>query len=339
MSVRIATRELVERNLRFGAFYGGYLANHLPMALAALDAMGADDPRLRDYAQAYASRLEPLVPARLAIAEGAERDHLGCDAAFPAWVDYFSARIAARGAEPVLREWMDRLLAGAGSGAFHGLIRLAYATEIGSDRESAHALAYWAAAFQDLGPVPPFSGAGSPASALAAIARDPQFVPRRFPGRNIVERTAAAAADPACADLFARAGGEALAPGPLAQAMIRCYAASGNFTILHGVTGCHALRLVLPFAREPNAALAHFWHALAAAWLGAGSPAAEGWALEGSDCLGWDEIRAAAIACDDEHDVKFAYSCWREWQGSGDSLYRRAASARVRHALRAERMC
>jgi hypothetical protein len=32
---------------------------------------------------------------------------------------------------------------------------------------------------------------------------------------------------------------------------------------------------------------------------------------------------------EDEHDIKLAYSCWREWQHRGDDLYRRAASARV----------
>jgi hypothetical protein len=34
----------------------------------------------------------------------------------------------------------------------------------------------------------------------------------------------------------------------------------------------------------------------------------------------------------DEHGIKLAYSCWREWQRSGDDLYRRAASVRVAHA-------
>jgi len=32
--------------------------------------------------------------------------------------------------------------------------------------------------------------------------------------------------------------------------------------------------------------------------------------------------------------VKLVYSCWREWQRTADETYRRAASARVCHALR-----
>ncbi len=339
MSVRPTTRALVEEHLRFSAFYGGALANHLPMALAALEAMGASDQRLRDFAAGYARKLEPLAPARFAIAPGGEKEHLGSHAAFPAWVDYFAGRIAEQGSDAVLRHWLDILVAGAESGAFHGLIRVAYALEIGSEREMAHALAYWAAAFESLGAAPVLSGAESPAAVLAEMSRDPRLAGTRFPGRNIVERTAAAATDPAFAAMVARIDGAALTLDQLGQAMIRCHAASGDFTILHGVTGCHALRLLLPFMQDERAALAHFWQALAAAWLGAGSPPVAGFALEGSDGLGFDEILPAAVACDDEHDVKLAFSCWREWQRTNDSLYRRVASARVCHALRAERAC
>lgn len=339
MSVRPATRALVEAHLRFSAFYGGTLANHLPMALAALEAMGADDARLGEFANAYSGKLEPLVSVHASIVPGSEQEHLGSSAAFPAWVDYFTGAIAARGNEAVLREWADRLMEGAGSGAFHGLIRVGYAIEIASDREMAHALAYWAAAFARLAVLPALTGAELPAAVFAAMSRDPRLAGRRFPGRNIVERTVAAASDPACPAMVARVGGPALTLGQLAEAMIRCYAASGNFTILHGVTGCHALHLLLPFVRDPKAALAYHWQALAAAWLGAGSPPVEGWALEGSDNLDWDAILAAATRCDDEHDVKFAYSCWCEWQRTHESLYRRAASSRVCHAMRAERVC
>ena len=51
--------------------------------------------------------------------------------------------------------------------------------------------------------------------------------------------------------------------------------------------------------------------------------------VEGSDALDWPEIHARAVRREDEHDIKLAYSCWREWQHRGDDLYRRAASARV----------
>ncbi|HEY2629250.1 MAG TPA: hypothetical protein VGI57_08980, partial [Usitatibacter sp.] len=66
----------------------------------------------------------------------------------------------------------------------------------------------------------------------------------------------------------------------------------------------------------------------------AGSPRATGWGLRGGEALTWDGIQARAILCEDEHDIKFAYTCLREWQHRGDDLYRRAASARVCSATR-----
>ena len=125
----------------------------------------------------------------------------------------------------------------------------------------------------------------------------------------------------------------------MAAALIRAYAASGDFTLLHGVTGTHALRLLAPYAADPRRAIAHLWQAVVAAYLGAGSPAVDGWGVEGSDALAWDEIRERAAGCDDEHDVKLAYSCWREGAHYRDDLYRRVASSRVCHALRESMAC
>jgi hypothetical protein len=50
-------------------------------------------------------------------------------------------------------------------------------------------------------------------------------------------------------------------------------------------------------------------------------------------------LDAYAVCCDDEHDVKLAYRCWREWQARGDDLYRRCASARVCEALAEMELC
>ena len=125
----------------------------------------------------------------------------------------------------------------------------------------------------------------------------------------------------------------------IAAALIGAYGASGNFTILHGVTGCHAFRLLAPHLRDERAALAHFWSAIVAAYLGSGSPPVHGWRLEGDDHLAWDEIRLRALACEDEHDVKLAYSCWREGAHYGNDLHRRVASAVVCAAQREAMPC
>ncbi|QJR10234.1 hypothetical protein DSM104443_01288 [Usitatibacter rugosus] len=319
MSLKPSTVARIEAAHRFGAFYRGYLANHLPMALASLDRMGADEATLERFeAQHVETHLEPI----------------GNDPRFAQAVEAFAQRIALEGRDAVLRSTIGHLVTGTGSGAFHGAIRTAFALESGSDREMAHALAYWTLAFEPLPAPPALTGSETPHEVLIAISRDPRFAKHRFPGKNIAERLQSASRDPAFAGLVARVDPAKLSVASIAAAMIRVYAASTDFTMLHGVTGTHAFRLLAPFSSAPALATAQLWQAVVAAYLGAGSPAAEGEALKGSDALAWKDIHARAIRCTDEHDIKLAYSCWEECGHSGDDLYRRVASSVVCHALR-----
>jgi hypothetical protein len=333
MSVRAATRLMVEASHQYDAVYRGYLANHLPMAVVALEGLGATDVEIVRFARAHATHLEPLRAPQSAVPRGEEGHALGQAEAFPAWLARFESEIAARGAARVLNDWTDRLLPGVSGGAFHGVIRVAYALETGSEAELAHALAYWASAWQSLGMPAGFAGTLSPAEALARMAFDPALAGKRPAGSNIAERTAAAADDPALRAHVAGVEGGRLDLDALANAALRAFAGSGDFTALHMVTGMHAARRLLPYSGDVAAAVAHLWLALAAAFAGAGSPRFAGWAASGARDEDWEALRARAIRCEDEHDVKIAYTCWREWQRTGDDLYRQAASARLRHAL------
>jgi hypothetical protein len=333
VSVRPTTLARIEAAHRFSAFYRGDLANHLPMALVTLDAMGADEATLERFQSRYeASHLEELAPPAFEIALGEESPHFGHAEAFPAWVVYFGKRIRAEGVTAVLASVLDPLMASVESGAFHGAIRCAYALESGSAREMAHALAYWSATLEPPVEAPVMSGPDSAFAVLAALSADPAIAGKRAPGRNIVMRTRAIISRPDFRGYVQRADPAQISIAALAAALIRAYAATGNFTLLHGVTACHAARLITRFARDRDAAVRALWAALAAAYMGEGSPAIDGWHLEGSDTLDWPDIHARAVRCDDEHDVKLAYTCWREWQETGDDIYRRVASAQVCHA-------
>ena len=329
MTVSEAARTRITAGHRWGAIYRGYLANHHPMAVVALDAMGAQAADLERFEARYVSQLEPVPAPVVVIQPGDEAAHLGSPRAYPEWAEYFSAAIARDGAVAVLERWIDRLLPALAAGAFHGAIRTGFALESGADGEMARALAYWAAAYEPLPAAPPLQGVHSPFEVLGALARDPDLGGRRPPGRNIIERTVAATRLPAYADAVASVDPRQLDLDSIARALLRAYTASGDFTLLHCVTGTHAFRLLAPNSGDPDAALADLWAAVIAAYIGAGAPPVEGWGLEGSDDLDWPAIHARAVLREDEHDIKLAYSCWREWQHRGDDLYRRVASARV----------
>jgi hypothetical protein len=327
--IRPVTRGRIEAAHRYSAFYGDYFANHYPMAIVSLDAMGGDDAALDRFDARYLPMLRPIEAAVVAIAPGDEAAHLGSQRAFPEWVAYFDVAMAADGIEAVLARWVERLLPACGSALFHGAIRTAYALECGSSRELAHALAYWAAVYEPLPQLAAPSGRLSCEQVLAAIAGDGAFAGKRPPGRSIIQRARAAARMPNLTMHAASTDAQRLDLDSIARAMLGAYAASGDFTLLHCVTGTHAFRLLMPYAGDVRAAVRDLWASLLATYVGSGAPFPGGWGLAGSDSLDWPAIHARALDREDEHDIKLAYTCWREWQHRGDDLYRRAASARL----------
>ena len=329
MSAGEAARRRIEDAHRFSAIYGNGLASHHPMAIAALDAMGAADPDMDRFEARYLPQLEPMASAVVSIQDGDEAAHLGSPRAFPEWVIYFDAAIAREGSETLLRTWVDRLVPAVASGAFHGAIRTAFAVESGAEGELAHGLAYWASAYKTLPLSVEPSGERSPDEVLAAIAADPACAGKRLPGSGIIARAAAAARLPEYERYLRSLDPEQLGLDTIARAVLRAYAASGDFALLHCVTGVHAFRVLGPYCSDSGAALQDLWAAVLATYIGTGAPSVGGWGLKGDDTLDWPAIHARAVRREDEHDIKLAYSCWREWQHRGDDLYRRAASARV----------
>lgn len=306
--IRPATRAQVEAGHRYSAFYRGHYANHLPMALVALDRMGADDAIIERFAHRYArAHLEPL-------------DHGGV---FARTVRDFHEDIARRGRDIALREAIGRLGAGAGSGAFHGAIRTAYALETDSDMEIAHALAYWSLVFEPIELTPTEGGGTSPQEALDTVRV--AVGGKRPATHSIAGAMSIAAADPRFAS-WCGAFTAASDVEPIAPLLIDAYARTRDFALLHGVTGCHALRLLLHHAPDKAALVRGFWVAVVAAYAGAGAPGGDA-ATTPPASADWPAILDEAVHCDDEHDVKLAYSCWREWSHRGGELYRDVAFA------------
>lgn len=106
-------QHLLDAGLAHASEYRGGLSNHLPMALTALQRLGAGDARLRAFAADSATRLVRL------------------DAAAPEFAAAHTLRreIAARDAGAVLAARLPGLMPGVGAAAFHGLIRSAYAVD------------------------------------------------------------------------------------------------------------------------------------------------------------------------------------------------------------------
>jgi hypothetical protein len=120
----------------------------------------------------------------------------------------------------------------------------------------------------------------------------------------------------------------------VAEASLALYAATMDFCALHALTGSHWLRILWPVLPDPDMMLRYFWQAIAALYPKIGFPdlpstgQLEEW--RHTPTPDWPDIRVAAVACDDEHDISLAFSAFEEWKFSGDPLYRFVAARRVR---------
>lgn len=313
-TVSPACASLLERGRAFAPQYGNRLTNHLPMALVALDRLGADAGQLERFYEHYSMRLLPLGdPA--ASHSRARGKHTN----FVAVAGYFGRLVERNGRDAVLRECLPVLLPGVAAAAFHALIRLAYALDAGDDGEIAYALAYWATEYAQL--ALPAGRADEDLEAittrLAEAVKDHVFIRHGV----IVDRMRQIAAHPALA-------GAATQPAQLgmdsvAQFAISRFARHDDFTLLHAVTACHAMRLVLPHAADQELALRHLWQAILMASLTVPRHAGPEAAPRAATV---DEIKAACRDSTNDHQIKLCYSALCEYEHYGDLRYLQVAA-------------
>lgn len=295
--------DLIADGRRFGFTYGGGLFSHLPMALLALDRLGGDDARLRAFAAVYSKDLRPKSAPE---AEATSK---------------FEREVDERGAAGAIAEAMPRLADGVGAQAFHGLIRLAYAVDSGDDVDVPDALAAWTLGYSALPAVADVEPFATFADAFEAITNDDRL-PRELEGRSISGRIAQVAALPAFQRY--RAGVAHFDLREIAIIAARVFASTGDFTALHMVTSCHAMRVLDAFL--PPRARGAFTTALLGAYVTIGRPPIAVPAIDVPDDAA---IAARAVASDDDHDLKLVYSCLREEAEYGAGVHRLAAAVRL----------
>lgn len=295
--------------------YRGGLSSHLPMALIALAAMGASEARLQAFAAGYSQRMSPLAPVTTPVAEWQTlRGQIG---AYPALLAYFQQAVAQQGAEPVLRAVLPELMPGVGAAAFHGLIRLAYGVLAQCDSEIAAGLAYFAARYLDLGPLPPCSGefAGPDQQYLALAGKSPLLPPRDliFASMQDASRLPGFVAQVASVPIHANTLGE------MARCALQLFNVEANFVALHMVTSCHALRLLLPYLTDPLAqAVPWLWQAHLAAFYAGKLGQQARIVIAGVPNAAFDARHFAARRAQDDHSIKMVFTCLQEAAHYGD---------------------
>lgn len=265
--VNPAPHPLLTQNLQFAPDYGNGMTSHVPMALHAMAELGASQADLHRLYEHNTTQLRRLPAAPAPQLWPVWANHLGDLAAYQRFEAHFSASIAQLGPDAVLADAVPRLWSGFGAVALHGVIRLAHAVEVDHPGELAAALAAWAAQYACLPKAQ--SGMRLPLESwvnkLLPLAQT-----WRSTAPLISLRMLEAAQTPAFAacrldlsDVHRRRD-----LTPLARTCAALYAQTGNFTVLHLLTGTRALGILLPWApknwQDPVSA------ALTAAVLAAG---------------------------------------------------------------------
>ncbi|CAN5809792.1 questin oxidase family protein [soil metagenome] len=305
--------QLLDLSLAFAPEYGGGLSSHLPMALSALDGLGATDQRLRLFFDSYTSRLRPRQVLPPSPDNHDWRVLRGDAQALPMLERAFSLALARDGRDAVLRSAMPELVTGVGAAALHGVIRVAHAVEARHERELAAALGYWASRWFPLSPpLPSDSAFGDAATWLDAMdAHRAREEAGWSPSGDLIVERMVDASRTETYRAFAGRSGIDNSPADwlagLARAAAARYSRSRNFTVLHLCTGARAARVLAPWLVAKGVDLAPLAHAMAAANLASNVAADQLYSLSAT-LLDWPAAIAQACTSDDDHVIKLVHA-------------------------------
>ena len=340
-----ALDETLEAMAPMGPDLSNGFSNHAPMAIEAMCAMERADAVM----PWFVSYRNSLMPRRARVARLTDdnwRVALGDQRRTEDWFEFFRNELEERPWREVLDTWASRLAPGLMAAATHGVIRTGHATRAlhlednnpARGRELADGLAYWAAEYL---PLPAERHSHDRAMPSQAIARV-QMIPPEIRGGNFGALTDALAQLDSfppfkdTLDAVDPSGDASAFLSDLTATFARVFLANAHDTyttiaFVHAVTGPSALRPLMPYLRDKtvDAALAYAWQTAAAMYATFGTR---------SDLSRYDEVKVGskdelidrAIACGDEHAIKFTEVCLPEHAIKPDPAFLAAAA----HATR-----
>jgi hypothetical protein len=308
---------------RYSRAYGGGLSDHAPMVLQAMRGLDLPEAAVREFAEYYLAKLEPIEPPQIHIDAGNYAEFVGKRDQYPALLEFFLDEVRRDGRTETVNRYLPGLLSAWASAAFHPLIRLGYGLEFAVDGEVAAGLAYASC----LGPHPELARRATqcatrdpvdPMSALLDLQLPPDFETQTG---WFHARYSHALGHAVFDQVHPPAGG---LPA-VAAACREVFAASHNFFALHLVTGSHALRVCLEHLYEtPPEIDALTICAVVAAYLAVGAPEFSATEAHDHDAPSFDSV-GYLVRTRDEHDIKLAYSCAAQARAYDDLDYLAAA--------------
>ena len=110
------TIQLIRKGHKYSAHYSGGLSSHLPMALFALDALGASDAHVEQFYNRYSKKLVFAKEGDASLENW--QSCLGKERLFPELVSYFQETIRNHGVVSVVKSCSPILAPGISGGAY-----------------------------------------------------------------------------------------------------------------------------------------------------------------------------------------------------------------------------
>jgi hypothetical protein len=321
----VLTKLLIESQ-KYSAEYDHGLSNHLPMALFALHQIGGTPTQLEKFYSNCTISLNTQTPDQINIDSSNWKLFLGQHRLNSAYRLFYLAEMKALGRKNCLSYYLPGLMPGISGGAFHPLIRLAYALQIDSDWEIAESLASWSMAYQELGPLH-LNACADPIQVFQKLNTTFKIHPIDIHGENIFHRLKNVSDTELFKNFFSDTDLNKLHLKQLSEMACDIYLSSNDsFTALHFVTSAHAYRIISLFLNDTQKGLSFLFQGLVAGYLTINCPDYAKLLVEKNKLPQWPDIFAAARETLNDHVIKFAYTSYEEFKYYKNDSFQLAAA-------------
>lgn len=326
-------KEVIHKYNNKDSLYGNKLTNHLNMGLYALYKMGANEQELDRFAKGYIdhNHLPEVPPIKAVIDDNNYDDYLGIDGYYSSFIPYFNEVLEGKTIDEVVQKFLNEFIDGSAGGAFHGLIRLGYAYELKDKEEIAKALSYMAECYKPFPRTEAMKKATvmEPINGVLALSSNHHFKTKEFSRELIIGRMIDIYEDPEFEKNLTRINICYCTSKYFSELLLKLYALTGDFTILHGFTSTHALRILSHLIKDYEEVLSLHWYHLQMAYLSTNCTEIKDIPFVTS-LKSWDEIFDEVKEVKDIHTVKIVYSLYEQAKFSEvDSLFRTLAQIKV----------
>ncbi len=290
--------------------------NHVSMTLIALYGLGAEPEQMKTYYSSKEKNLSDSIKKDIIDINDENWQQFLSAPESRSYIRFFIDKIDTKSVDSMLRTYLPKLISGLAAHAYHPLIRLAYGIDIKNDKEVAFAMAYFASTYHQ-GPTAVIDGMPRNLSeTLNKLTCDESLKKVVLTGSNIIERIGQIFSNKAFLDILEPLKLDEIDPmKTVSGVMLKTFEKIHHFTLLHGITSCHAMRIILPFLSDQKKAVTEYSYSLFAAYLTVllmkkeanNKPLPQNNTEEGV-------LKTKAISSMNEHTIKLTYTCFKEYE-------------------------